>query len=132
MRGLFVFLKVECSTKNKNHKIRIAILPFFYFQQHIESPLATDTDILALHSPEHLSNMKDIYGMDLESLKRQHVYVNEHTDNAIRRAVGGTQALTKAVLEGKLQNGIALVRPPGHHAGENYWRKHTILVPMHG
>ena len=70
--------------------------------------------------------------MDLESLKRQHVYVNEHSDNAIRRAVGGTQALTKAVLEGKLQNGIALVRPPGHHAGENYWRKHTILVPMHG
>ena len=45
--------------------------------------------------------MKDIYGMDLESLKRQHVYVNEHSDNAIRRAVGGTQALTKAVLEGK-------------------------------
>ena len=31
-------------------------------------------------------------------------------------AVGGLLELIKAVMEGKLNNGFALVRPPGHHA----------------
>lgn len=31
-------------------------------------------------------------------------------------AVGGLLELTKNVLEGKLDNGFALIRPPGHHA----------------
>ncbi len=31
-------------------------------------------------------------------------------------AAGGLLELVKAVMEGKLQNGFALVRPPGHHA----------------
>ncbi len=33
-----------------------------------------------------------------------------------RLAAGGALALTEDVLADRLQNGIALVRPPGHHA----------------
>ena len=86
--------------------------------QMVECPPATDAQILALHTPKHVENLNCIYRMDVEELKRQHVYVNEHSDNAIRRAVGATLSITKAVLDGKLQNGMALVRPPGHHAGK--------------
>ena len=31
-------------------------------------------------------------------------------------AVGSVVELTKAVVEGRIQNGFAIVRPPGHHA----------------
>jgi acetoin utilization deacetylase AcuC-like enzyme len=34
-------------------------------------------------------------------------------------AAGGLLELIKAVMEGRLPNGIALVRPPGHHAERN-------------
>ena len=89
--------------------------------------MASDDQILAMHSPRHLENMDAIYKMDMEELKRQHVYVNEHSDEAIRRAVGGTLNLTKAVLEGKLQNGMAFVRPPGHHAGLSSFQQWDFL-----
>jgi acetoin utilization deacetylase AcuC-like enzyme len=35
---------------------------------------------------------------------------------AARLAAGGLLALTDAVLDGQVANGVALVRPPGHHA----------------
>jgi acetoin utilization deacetylase AcuC-like enzyme len=38
------------------------------------------------------------------------------TYDAARLAAGGAAELTRAVLRGKLRNGFALVRPPGHHA----------------
>lgn len=34
-------------------------------------------------------------------------------------AVGGTLALTRKVASSELKNGVALVRPPGHHAEKN-------------
>lgn len=43
-------------------------------------------------------------------------YVNRHSCDAAMRAAGGLIDLSKAVFQGDLQNGFALVRPPGHHA----------------
>ncbi|MEW6472732.1 MAG: class II histone deacetylase [Actinomycetota bacterium] len=37
-------------------------------------------------------------------------------DEIARRSTGGTIAATSAVLEGRIDNAYALVRPPGHHA----------------
>ncbi|HEV3362759.1 MAG TPA: class II histone deacetylase [Acidimicrobiia bacterium] len=37
-------------------------------------------------------------------------------DEIARLAAGGTIAATRAVLEGRVDNAYALVRPPGHHA----------------
>ncbi len=39
-----------------------------------------------------------------------------HSWEAASRAVGGVFNLVDAVIEGKVRNGFALVRPPGHHA----------------
>ncbi|CAF1318895.1 unnamed protein product [Rotaria sordida] len=41
-----------------------------------------------------------------------------YTARACRLAIGNTIELSKNVFEGKLKNGFALVRPPGHHARE--------------
>jgi acetoin utilization deacetylase AcuC-like enzyme len=43
-------------------------------------------------------------------------YVNVYSYEAALQAAGGVIELTTAVLDGRLQNGFALVRPPGHHA----------------
>ncbi|CAF1064310.1 unnamed protein product [Adineta ricciae] len=44
------------------------------------------------------------------------IWNDEYTARACRLAVGNTIELTKHVIDGKLKNGFALVRPPGHHA----------------
>ena len=41
-----------------------------------------------------------------------------YTARACRLAIGNTIELSKCVLDGKLKNGFALVRPPGHHASD--------------
>lgn len=43
-------------------------------------------------------------------------YTNEFSYEAAVHAAGGLVDLTAAVIEGELDNGFALVRPPGHHA----------------
>ncbi len=43
-------------------------------------------------------------------------YSNEYSYEAALHAAGGLIDLTHAVIDGKLENGFALVRPPGHHA----------------
>jgi acetoin utilization deacetylase AcuC-like enzyme len=43
-------------------------------------------------------------------------YVGRRSFDAARLAAGGAAELVRAVLGGRAQNGIALVRPPGHHA----------------
>lgn len=43
-------------------------------------------------------------------------FANVHTLLAARLACGSTLAVTEAVARGKTARGIALVRPPGHHA----------------
>jgi histone deacetylase 6 len=43
-------------------------------------------------------------------------YVNRHSSTAARLAIGGLVDLCEAVLQGRLRNGFAVIRPPGHHA----------------
>ena len=44
------------------------------------------------------------------------VYVNDHTPMAASLSAGSVVALTEAVVDGRLDAGFAIVRPPGHHA----------------
>ncbi|CAF0815205.1 unnamed protein product [Adineta steineri] len=41
-----------------------------------------------------------------------------YTARVCRLAIGNTIELSKYILDGKLKNGFALVRPPGHHAAQ--------------
>jgi acetoin utilization deacetylase AcuC-like enzyme len=43
-------------------------------------------------------------------------YVGPRSFDAARLAAGGAAELVRSVLRGQAHNGIALVRPPGHHA----------------
>ena len=43
-------------------------------------------------------------------------YVNRFSSQAARLAIGGLINLMDEVMEGRVRNGFAVIRPPGHHA----------------
>ena len=82
---------------------------------------ATDTEILSVHSEKHLISMKKIPDMDPYVLAATEylynsVYFNTYSYYCALLSAGGVVELCDQVVRGDLVNGIAIVRPPGHHA----------------
>ncbi|XP_077185614.1 protein deacetylase HDAC6 isoform X2 [Paroedura picta] len=82
---------------------------------------ATEEEILLVHSPEYLALMKSTETMseaELRSLSDTYdsVYLHPNSYRCACLAAGSVLQLVEKVLAGELRNGLALVRPPGHHA----------------
>ncbi|XP_048863310.1 polyamine deacetylase HDAC10 isoform X2 [Brienomyrus brachyistius] len=82
---------------------------------------ATDEEILLAHSTEYLEAVKKTPYMTLEELmtftmQYGDVYFHPNIYHCAKLAIGATLNLVDAVMTGKVRNGIALVRPPGHHS----------------
>lgn len=71
-------------------------------------------ELLLAHPEEYIDYVKK--ASDLEIHLDPDTYTNQFSYAAAVKAVGSLVNLTTAVLENKVQNGFALVRPPGHHA----------------
>lgn len=81
----------------------------------VPSRAATEKELVACHTIEHIRNVIDISTRGGGHLDPD-TYVNKYTANAAFIAAGSLIDLTSAVINGNLKNGIALLRPPGHHA----------------
>ncbi|VEU20445.1 DEKNAAC101306 [Brettanomyces naardenensis] len=82
---------------------------------------ASNAEILAVHSAEHLKFIESTQTMDKEQLLKEtetgdSVYFNNDSYTSAKLAAGGAIEACKAVVEGKVKNALAVVRPPGHHA----------------
>ncbi|KAM9808064.1 polyamine deacetylase HDAC10 [Neosynchiropus ocellatus] len=82
---------------------------------------AVDAEILLIHSEEYLEAVKKTPYMTLEDLKDftlqyGDVYFHPNIYHCAKLAAGTALELVDAVLTGKVRNGMALVRPPGHHS----------------
>lgn len=82
---------------------------------------ATDEEILAVHTPEHLKFLKSTQTMNQEQLLHEtdvgdSVYFNNDSYTSAKLAAGGAIEACKSVVEGRVKNAFAIVRPPGHHA----------------
>lgn len=82
---------------------------------------ATKEEILAVHTEEHLKFIESTQSMDKDQLlketeKGDSVYFNNDTLLSAKLSCGGAIEACKAVVEGKVKNSLAIVRPPGHHA----------------
>ncbi|XP_009082448.1 PREDICTED: histone deacetylase 10, partial [Acanthisitta chloris] len=91
---------------------------------HVPSRLGSEEEILLVHSSEHLEVAKSTQTMNEEELKRvsenyDAFFFHPSTYRCARLAVGATLQLVDAVMSGKVHNGMALVRPPGHHSQRN-------------
>ncbi|XP_015708063.1 polyamine deacetylase HDAC10 isoform X3 [Coturnix japonica] len=84
----------------------------------------SEEEILLVHSSEHLEVAKSTQTMNEEELKRisgnyDAFFFHPNTYHCARLAVGAALQLVDSVMSGKVCNGMALVRPPGHHSQRN-------------
>ena len=85
------------------------------FKTRTVPPLLTEsTDV---HS--FIATFDCLFHATAEALQYESVYLNEHSVQCAQRAAGGLCALVLAVLQGAVHSGVALIRPPGHHAEQH-------------
>ncbi|XP_053996185.1 histone deacetylase 6 isoform X2 [Hylaeus anthracinus] len=88
----------------------------------IASRQATENEVLLKHSQKQLDILKatdgctDADNLELLSSKYDAVYIHPSTYNLSLLAVGSTINLVESICKGEVQNGMAIIRPPGHHA----------------
>ena len=84
----------------------------------IEVEPASSRDILRVHTPKYLEEVKRISDTGGGNLARRlgTTRIGPAGLEIALLAAGGTIATVKSVLDGSVDNAYALVRPPGHHA----------------
>ncbi|XP_054422439.1 histone deacetylase 6 [Pteronotus mesoamericanus] len=85
---------------------------------------ATDAELLTCHSAEYVSRLRATEKMKTRELHRESanfesIYICPSTFACAQLATGATCCLVEAVLAGEVLNGVAVVRPPGHHAEQD-------------
>ena len=84
----------------------------------INSRPASAEEISVCHSVDYISKVETICTKGGGYLD-QDTYTNNFSYKAAKVAVGSLIDLTDAVIDHKIKNGFAFLRPPGHHALEN-------------
>ncbi|XP_023236430.1 histone deacetylase 6-like [Centruroides sculpturatus] len=89
----------------------------------LKSRYATEEELLLVHSNDLIQKMKASESMTLEELTELNkeffsfaVYINKDSYKSAKLAVGCLLETVDSVLSGQSSNGIAVIRPPGHHA----------------
>nr|XP_033815302.1 polyamine deacetylase HDAC10 [Geotrypetes seraphini] len=82
---------------------------------------ATEDEILLIHSKEYLEVVQSTQFMNEEELRKTSqnydcAFFHPNSYHCAKLAVGATLQLVDSVVSGRLRNGMALVRPPGHHS----------------
>ncbi|XP_072287580.1 histone deacetylase 6 isoform X3 [Pyxicephalus adspersus] len=82
---------------------------------------ASDSDLLLIHSPEFVELMKSTQKMTEEELKElsnryDSVFLHPTSFTNSCLATGAVLQLVDKVVRGEIRNGLAVVRPPGHHS----------------
>uniref|UniRef100_A0A8C5Q0G5 Protein deacetylase HDAC6 n=1 Tax=Leptobrachium leishanense TaxID=445787 RepID=A0A8C5Q0G5_9ANUR len=82
---------------------------------------ASEEELLFVHSPQYVALMKSTQSMSTEELQAladryDSVYLHPTSYLACSLAVGSVLQLVDKVLQAQVRNGLAAVRPPGHHA----------------
>jgi acetoin utilization deacetylase AcuC-like enzyme len=81
----------------------------------IATRLASDAELASVHDGGYLTRLERAVPGQSGWLDPD-TYFSPGTWNAARSAAGSTSELATRVLSGELTTGIAVVRPPGHHA----------------
>jgi acetoin utilization deacetylase AcuC-like enzyme len=82
---------------------------------HIPARPATREELTRVHRPAYVDQVQAISEQGGGYLDPD-TYTNLHSYQAALLAAGGLIEATLAVIDGRVDNAFALVRPPGHHA----------------
>ena len=93
---------------------------------HIAPRPATEEEILRVHTPDYLDGIKAMSAENGGNAGEGTPFGHGSYEIALL-STGGTIAMVDAVTEGRIDNGYALVRPPGHHAEPDIGRGFCIF-----
>ncbi|KAL0850817.1 hypothetical protein ABMA28_006740 [Loxostege sticticalis] len=90
---------------------------------HLQARPATDEEILAVHTKNHLNRLKELSTTKLRDLNSQKeafdsVYFHPESLESASVATGCVLQMVDAVLSGVCGSGTCVIRPPGHHADQ--------------
>jgi acetoin utilization deacetylase AcuC-like enzyme len=83
--------------------------------ENVPAREATAEELSAIHTPTLIQGVRATSNRDLVQLDPD-TYACRDSAAAAWLAAGGLAELTARVARGELENGLALLRPPGHHA----------------
>lgn len=75
---------------------------------------ATVEELQRVHDAQYLAELFDLNGTS--GYLDPDTFVSPRSVTAARSAAGGLVAMVDAMLDGRASQGVALLRPPGHHA----------------
>jgi acetoin utilization deacetylase AcuC-like enzyme len=82
--------------------------------QPIAPRAATDEELARVHSPRFVEALSKLRGE--QGYLDPDTYVSADSVEVARLAAGSLVAMVDAMLSGPVRRGVALLRPPGHHA----------------
>ncbi len=82
----------------------------------IEAPHASAALLARVHDASYLDSLDRALGAGGAGHLDADTFFSGGSHEAVLRAAGGSVALTEALLDGRARRGLALLRPPGHHA----------------
>lgn len=80
----------------------------------VPARLASEDELARIHTPAYIEALGRSAGK--AGFLDEDTYIAPASVSASRRAAGGAVELVDALLDGKASRGVALLRPPGHHA----------------
>uniref|UniRef100_A0A1B6LQS3 UBP-type domain-containing protein n=1 Tax=Graphocephala atropunctata TaxID=36148 RepID=A0A1B6LQS3_9HEMI len=93
--------------------------------QLVDVRLATESELLTCHTQAHIDRLKETNNnLDLDLMEQlaseyDAIYIHPETYKLALLSAGCTIQLIHEVCSSTVQNGMAIVRPPGHHAMQN-------------
>jgi acetoin utilization deacetylase AcuC-like enzyme len=82
---------------------------------HLKATPVSMEHLLKVHAQQYVNLVQEVSHRGGGNLDPD-TYVNDRSYEVALLAAGGMLNLVHAVLDGEVENGFALVRPPGHHA----------------
>ena len=86
---------------------------------HLRPASASEHDVLAVHSTEHVNLLKNVCASGGGLLDEGDTYVAQKSFDVALLAAGAVITAIDAVVERKIDAAFCAVRPPGHHAERN-------------
>jgi acetoin utilization deacetylase AcuC-like enzyme len=77
-------------------------------------------DLQLVHKRDYIQQIKHVCSCGAGLLDKEDTVVSAQSYEVARLAAGGAVKAVDMVMEGKVRNAFAFVRPPGHHAGPDY------------
>jgi acetoin utilization deacetylase AcuC-like enzyme len=112
----------ECSERLSATMQYLKEQSFFNDLQSIAGRSADLQWIETIHDQNYIQRAKITCNSGIPFLDSMDVSVSKQSFDIALQAVGSAMALADQIVSGKIDNGFALIRPPGHHA------EHTMAL----